>query len=623
MLSFLAPAAEEALVEEYGGEVINARQAAVAVRAEARKVYLDLAASMGTAPWGGNQTWRQALARPGEASRWWYHPVSFKDCESDPAFNRILALLTIRAAAEKFRPQNLVLVGAPWEVAAVLKSRFAVEEQGTGPPPRVWRLWLKGLAARALYVLRAWWQWLTIRRYCQLPAGLFDVVFSGFWDWSVAWNDETRSLADRYFKGLPDELTRRGVSRGWLAWFAPHMEPGKQRRPLPAVLAPLSSTREVVILQAFLRPGEIWKAAWDFGPLATFLTIRKQPAFQEVFRQGGFDYYPLFSERLLYGFLNSGLPYHELVALATERATRRYRPQVAVSFLEHYPYARAHHEGVRRAATNTRRLAVQHASYNHEKTFLFLDPVREFKGEPDGCGAPCPDCICAMGGLGKELFEECGYPEEQVFLTGGTRYDHIRAGVAHTSSPGEKTRVGEGIRLLLVPGLDVDQELEMVEAVCSAVRDLEGIALCLRNHPFRRLDEHPGFAPYQGLMELTQGTLEEDLDRADLIMFTYSTVAEEAFLQGKPVWQWLPLGYNGSALAEVATIPQFFSVASLKAALREFQADSRPFIPREEARREVLERLFYRGDGQAAVRIAGLIKDFMSGPHAKTGDQES
>jgi hypothetical protein len=177
--------------------------------------------------------------------------------------------------------------------------------------------------------------------------------------------------------------------------------------------------------------------------------------------------------------------------------------------------------------------------------------------------------------------------------------------------------------LLLVPGLDVDQELEMVETVCSAVRDLEGIALCLRNHPFRRLDEHPGFAPYRGLMELTQGTLEEDLDRADLIMFTYSTVAEEAFLQGKPVWQWLPLGYNGSALAEVATIPQFFSVASLKAALREFQADSRPFIPREEARREVLERLFYRGDGQAAVRIAGLIKDFMSGPHAKTGDQES
>jgi surface carbohydrate biosynthesis protein (TIGR04326 family) len=611
LLSFLPPAVEEELVAAYGGEVINPRQAAGRVRAEARKLYLDLVASLGTAPFRGNQTWRQALARPGEASRWWYHLTSFKDCESDPAFNRIIALLTIRALTERLQAKKLVLVGAAWEVAAVLKSRFAVEEQDSGPPPRTWRLWLKGLAARAAFVLRTWRQWLAIRRHCQLPAGPFEVVFSGSWDWSVAWDAQSRSLADRYFKALPAELSRRGVTRGWLAWFAPQVEPGKPGRPLRAVLAPLSRTREVVILQAFLRPGEILQVAGDLGPLATFLAIRKQPAFRELFQQGGVDYYPLFSEGLLYGFLNSGLPYHELIALATERATQRYRPRIAVSFLEHFPYARAHHEGVRRAATGAQRLAVQHASYNHEKTFLFLDPVREFQGKPDGCRAPCPDYVCAMGSLGKELFEECGYPPERVFLTGGTRYDYIREAAASSPNRDEKPRVGAGIRLLMVPGLDVDQEMEMVAAVVAAARHLQGISLALRNHPFRRVDEHPGFAAYHGLVEVTRGSLEEDLARADLIMFTYSTMAEEAFLQGKPVWQWLPLGYNGSALAEVATIPQFFSVAGLKEALRHFQADPRAFIPLAEARGAVLERLFYRGDGQAAARIAAIIGNIL------------
>lgn len=596
---------EAELLEAYGGKVIPARQEAGHIRAEARQIYLDLIASLGTAPYRGNRSWRQTLARPGEASRWWYHLTSFKDCESDPAFNRMIALLTIRSAAERFAPEYLVLVGAPWEVAAVLKSRFTVQEHSTGSHPRIGRLWLRGLAARLAFVLRSWRQWLAIRQHYRLPAGPFEVMFSGSWDWSVTWDDWSHSLDDRYFKALPEELSRRGVTRGWLAWFAPQEEPGKQGRSLRAVLAPLSRTQDVVLLPVFLRPGEILQAAADLGPLATFLAIRQQPAFKARFQQGGLDYYPLFSEALLYGFLNSGLPYHELIARATARATRQYRPRMALSFLEHFPYARAHHEGVRRAGTGTRRLVVQHASYNHDKTFLFLDPVREFQGRPDGCPVPCPDYVCALGSLGQELFEECGYPKERVFLTGGTRYDYIRDAAA--SSRVEKRKGGEEVRLLLVPGLDVDQEMEMVEAVAAAARDLKEISLAVRNHPFRRVEEHPGFAPYRERFELTRGSLQEDLAAADLIMFTYSTVAEEAFLQGIPVWQWLPLGYNGSALAEVATIPQFFSVAGLKEVLPRFQADPEAFIPPVEARRAVLKRLFYQGDGQAATRIASIV----------------
>ncbi len=395
------------------------------------------------------------------------------------------------------------------------------------------------------------------------------------------------------------------------------------------MLAPAKHREDVVILQAFLRPGDIFRTAADFQPLATFLNLRQRSTFKEIFRVGAFNYYPLFSRQLLRGFSDANLPLCQLVALATERACRRYRPKVALSFLEHFPYSRAHYEGVGRGGNGSTCYAIQHASYNHEKTFLFLHPALEFRGEPDGCAVPHPDYVCAMGTLGQELFLECGYPKEHVLLTGSPRYDHgwaLPSGDAtpvgdedrpSSASPSSKKRVSrtrehEGFQLLLVLSLHADTELEMIDAVCAAAQDVIGVTLLCRSHPFRRIEWHPGFDKNKDRIELTQGSLEEDLAQADLIVFTYSTVAEEAFLRGKPVWQWLPVGFNGSALAEVVPIPQFGSVARLRQALQDFQDDPSRFVPRTETRRLALERLFYPGDGGAAKRIANVIRELPS-----------
>lgn len=623
LLSFLMPSLEEDLQREHQGPVIFAREASRAVRSEARTLYINLAAKIGTVPCGNGPTLRQALTRRGEASRWWYHPVAFKSCESDPTFQWIIAVLTIRAVAEKLGLKKLVLVGAPWEVTAALKRAFTVEERHTRQPQRVWWIWLRSLAARTLYAMTALRLLNAVRRHTQTPQRSFDVIFSGFWDWSVWWDNHTQSLADRYFKRLPEELKRRGISSiGWFAWFDPHSEPGKEGRRLKDVLAPIKGQQDVVILQSFLSPRDIIKAVGDFRPLATFLKVRHQSAFREVFQENEFDYYPLFSGLLLRGFLDTSLPRCDLVALATERACRRYRPKVTLSFLEHFPYSRAHYEGVRRAGIGTTCYAVQHASYNHEKTFLFLHPFLEFKGEPDGYAVPHPDYVCAMGTLGQELFLECGYPKERVLLTGSPRYDHVRALLSGdkdrlvSNALSSKKAGGKGrhekTQLLLVSSLHLDTELEMIDAVCAATQDVTGIKLLCRNHPFRRIELHPGFAQYKDRIEFTHGSLDEDLAQADLILFTYSTVTEEAVLRGKPVWQWLAVGFNGSALAEVVAIPQFGSVASLREALRDFRAEPSRFLPGAETRQLVLERLFYLGDGEAAKRIADVILELLS-----------
>ncbi len=158
--------------------------------------------------------------------------------------------------------------------------------------------------------------------------------------------------------------------------------------------------------------------------------------------------------------------------------------------------------------------------------------------------------------------------------------------------------------------LNIELELEMVDAVCAAVRGVDDIELSLRNHPFLRVEQDRGFAKYKDRIELTQDSLEEDLSKADLVLFSYSTVAEEAFLKGKPVWQWLPMGFNGSALAEAVAIPQFGSVVSLRQALRDFCTNPDRFLPSPEIRQVALERFFYSGDGGAASRVSKIVKGF-------------
>ena len=66
---------------------------------------------------------------------------------------------------------------------------------------------------------------------------------------------------------------------------------------------------------------------------------------------------------------------------------------------------------------------VQHASYCRHKTFLFLDPDREFAGAPDGLAVPHPDLVFAIGRHGATLFSQCGYPSHQIVTTGSPRYD--------------------------------------------------------------------------------------------------------------------------------------------------------------------------------------------------------
>jgi len=152
---------------------------------------------------------------------------------------------------------------------------------------------------------------------------------------------------------------------------------------------------------------------------------------------------------------------------------------------------------------------------------------------------------------------------------------------------------------LLVGGLAIEPDLEMIEAACEVLKLIPELCVSFRKHPLSPIR--------QERVPMTHGSLEEDLESADIILFTYSTVAEEAFVRGRPVWQWLPQGFNASALAEIVSIPRFGSVKSLRDAIVSYRSNPGKYIPDESTRNLILSSLFYRTDGQAALRIADMI----------------
>lgn len=602
VLSFLTAADEEALAARR--PIVRAREAVDAVRPPARARYLRLVARFGLAKLPDGRALRQALAREGESSRWWFHPVSMRDPDGtgDKAYDRLLAFETIRAEASRLGAAELALYGAPEELRRVLEQSFRVDSRAetrarslSWTVLRSWASRLKGLAQQLRRIDAA--------RRLPPPELSARVALFGFWDWSVK-ESERGSLVDRYFKALPDELVQAGRTCAWLLWFDPDFEPGQAGRHPQEVALRLGGSRQAALLQRWLEAKDALRATFDLAP--ALLYMRNRAALLGAFAEEGVDFRSLFEERLLQGFVDSSMPNVELAALAAERALREVGSEVSVSFLEHNAYGRAFAEGARRAGCLP--AAMQHASLPADKTFYFFEPELEFRGGPDGCRPPLPQHVFAMGQRGRELFIQAGHAPERVHLTGSARYDQLR-----DPRPVPDRKRGPALEVLVVVTGEVSIELDMLESAALAVRGLEKVELRCRNYPFSRIEDEPRFGPLRGAVEITRGTLEEDLARADVVLVSYSTVAEESLIAGKPVWLWRPTGYNGSALAEVEGVPRFGSAAELRRLLERFRADPGPFQPALELRRRVLERLFHRGDGGAAKRIAAVLASLSAG----------
>lgn len=606
VFSFLSPAEEDAFCRAGGShEVVTMSRLMDDVCEEAREYYVDMIADAGLFRLSDGKTLRSVLHRKGKTSQWWYHPITFRNSEGEPTYAYLLMILAIVHEAVRRGIGSVHLVHPPHEVAAVLTSCFTVTVDRAAPKRAVFDL-VRGLLGRGRFVTWALGAKLALLRHGRRPADVMDVALQGYWDWSVYADDAIpESLRDRYFGVLPERLRQRGMQIGYWCWYDPRNRPGGAGRGGREVLGPLAGRKDVLLLQALLTFREILVAALDFSAFPALWAAVRDDRFRNVFRRRGLDFFPLFAVPILRGGISSGIPQCLLYELATSRAQALTHPRVTVRFQEHNPPSRAVYAAMNGTATSC--WAMQHASYNRSKTYLAMHPEKEFAGGGDGEAVPHPGRVCAMGDLGRRLFLDCGYAPEQVLATGSARYDHVRLEATRNyAAAGSASRA---LRVLVASSLPARADIQLVLAAVMAVKDFPSkVALRLRQHPFDRMESQPGWRDLSPRLEMSTGALEEDLAWADLVLVSQSTVGEEAFLAGKPVWQFRFPHPDQSALAEVVAIPRFYTVRSLGQALQVLLATGGPVAPTADEIERVYRQLFQLRDIEPSIAIADAIR---------------
>lgn len=595
VLSFMPPDDEHRVASRYS-KLFFGRKEMDLVREDARKSYLDIVSRMAATECDG-KTLRQALEIAGRGNSWWYHPVSEKHVETDGTFNILLQIFTVLHVADREGVKKIVIYGSPIEIILALRARYRTcgIECSSG-----WKTNLmRAVLARIKYLFTSLCSCIDIQRGVLLPELKPDVVFQGFWDWSVRIGRKSNEVEDLYFRSLPDKLRDNGMKCAWFLWLDPRSKYGIKPKSVSGLLHSAKSRPELIFVQKFLKPIDILSVIFDIRAFYRYIRYSLSNKFRGLFKEKGCDLWPLFNRQLAYGFCDSALPHYYLIETAYKRAFGFYKPKLSFAFLELCLISRAFNQGAALDSPLTIRCDMQHASYGREKTFILADSDKELLGKPDNKAMPFPDNFFVMGELCRDILVENGFPSGKIFITGSARYDYL----IQEDIESQRVRAQGPVKVLIVSTVNVRLDFEMVQAAFLASEGLN-IKLFLRSHPFVKIEDVPDYRQYSKAIVSSMASLEDDLNLADIVLFTYSTVAEEAFLKGIPVLRWQVNGFNGSVFRDVNVVPSAYSVESLKEQFGKFLDNPLSFKPDEELRKMILRKCFYRVDGMASRRIA-------------------
>lgn len=597
MLSFLSPLNEERLKAFSGVTVVSGRAQVETIKDLAVNIYIRLVAQIGVAKGRDGRTLRDRLRFRRKLSAWWFHPVSFKDCECDPAFRFIKQMSVIRSVLEDSAGARITLWGAPFEIEKVLRSQYDVLASRERVRVPLWMALLKAFWEREQFVCRQFWVIFFRRFYQHLKCEKNAVFFVGFWNWSLNVSFAGDCFEEKYFGSIPARLQNEGIKTFWLLWIDPLKCLGRWRD----FLRPLQRVNGVMVLQSFLTLKDLLKAYWNFKMFSVMRRFLNDSEFSEAFVYEEIDYKPFFESILLAGAVGS-LPMRcELVFRASERFGRSWLPRALVHSHDFFPPSRALYAGLKQNCPEIKTYSVQHASICREKTFYMYDRDREFNGNPDDYPMPRPEQFFSMGQLAHDIMSVNGYADDEIHVTGGPRYDYLSARkfpIRQQMNP---------FHLLLVTSVVLEIEKELIEAVYEATRDLSFVRLFVREHPLAPFHDSPWFIPFSDRMTVTRGAVTDDLSEANVVLFSSSTLAEESLLMGIPVWQWIPLDYNGSVFRDLGMIPRFHDIASLRSAIIDYHRHPADYYPKVDTINNVTRECFHKVDGGACQRIADVL----------------
>ena len=196
-----------------------------------------------------------------------------------------------------------------------------------------------------------------------------------------------------------------------------------------------------------------------------------------------------------------------------------------------YPYEnraweKSFMQGLRSSSPGTKVVGYQHASVAPIHANFFL-------GEGEASVIPLPDQILTTGEVVQKWLENVGNYPDGLFKTACA----LRQSAPASGTP--KERRGKTSRVLVALATNFTEHVNTVVFVEQAFRAVDGFEVRIRPHPAFSLEQVIEDAPLgnREFFNASLGSLADDIEWADVVLYATSTVALEAVSLGTPAVQ--------------------------------------------------------------------------------------
>jgi hypothetical protein len=454
---------------------------------------------------------------------WLCHPISEKnDLVPHNLFTQVKDFLDFHRAVSKFNGETLaVLADSPVLVKSIMdfSKQHSIPCELLGlPAPALERNFSTGLRW-LLSGMRRQYRFLKekrsrARKQRFLPNRLDKektcTVIRTWFDY------RSPSLIDRdrdiYYGQLPGFLKKKGRE---ILFFGDITGSGFGRD----FEAPAEGLRHPVLLDgALLKISDVLKGARFHLRCKKDIRLKDKIAILDV------DVGTVFKNYLLRELRNPAIASNYFTYLAAKRLAKKVKADRFINLFENYSWEKVTTLALREHSKNIKITAFQHAQ-------VAPGSIKFFLGKKEARGIPLPDRIVTPGRVTRDfLVKEKNYPPDITVPGCALRHDY--------QFTREQAPRGHGNRLLLYLWT-FERSVEMLNFLfaCATLRDRFPITVSTHpNHPMEKLKPHLNFINTDtGIFKVSTDSLENNFQKADIVIYSGTTVCLDALANGLPV----------------------------------------------------------------------------------------
>jgi len=294
-----------------------------------------------------------------------------------------------------------------------------------------------------------------------------------------------------------------------------------------------------LIFESYIRIWDIVKAYFNIFPVFCFLMTTMHRGYKECFQWNGINYSYCLTPFLWYS-ITQLWPSMTVLQNGAKEIDQSYKPNVTLLYSFEYIFGRAIISGIRNAREDSIVLGMQHGVFSPNKLKFYAKPNEISTRSRNKQLLPEPDYIIFDGEGAKEIYATRGIENSRLLALGPARFDSIWE-IAKSET--NKLRLSKmPITVLVAPGLH-DADFMIGFAVKALAADIN-IKMVIKAHPkytkdrVRNIvDSHfPGKALKElGITIASKGDIYLWMQKADLMLVTYSSTGLEAVAFGLPV----------------------------------------------------------------------------------------